>query len=67
MTVAIVVLAVGATPAMAATGNALRSGSPKVAPAVAPAPVSVKPAVWIPVPAAGIKWSGGTRRSGWGR
>ena len=68
MTIAIVVLAVGAAPALAAQTNALRN-LPKpvvarsavttpVAFAPAAAPVTIRPsAVWIPSPAAGIKWT----------
>jgi hypothetical protein len=71
MTIAIVALAVSATPAVATKqDNALRR-APRlapVAPASAPAPPAapaVKPAVWIPAPVAGIKWSGGSKRAVW--
>lgn len=69
VTFAVVALALSATPAMATKqGNALRK-APKPAP-VALAPESavrpaVKPAVWIPVSVAGIKWSGGSKRAVW--
>ena len=66
--IAVAVLAVGAAPAVAKEANALRSVPRTV---VAPKPVSpsapiasvisqpgVKPAVWIPAPSRGIKWSG---------
>ena len=51
LTIAVVVLAVGATPAVAGQQNALRT---------VPAPVATttKPAVWIPAPSTGIKWTG---------
>lgn len=61
--IAVAVLAVGAAPAVAKDINALRS-APRtvVSPVAASAPVSqpavAKPAVWIPTPSRGIKWSG---------
>ena len=61
--VAVAVLAVGATPAVAHETNALRSVprtvTPTTQPAASPAkPTFAKPAVWIPSPSRGIKWSG---------
>ena len=60
--IAVAVLAVGATPALAYDTNALRSVPRAVTPAAQPAspaqPTFVKPAVWIPSPSRGIKWSG---------
>lgn len=61
--IAVAVLAVGSAPAVAQETNALRSVPRTVTPSPQPAatpvvqPVS-KPAVWIPSPSRGIKWSG---------
>ena len=58
----VVVLAIAATPAVAATDNALRAVPRPAAVVVKPAvwiPAPVKPAVWIPTPTSGIKWFGG--------
>ena len=63
VTIAVVVLAVGAVPAVASRQTALRTVPTTVAQpiAVAPAPaplVVVQPsAVWIPAPSTGIKWT----------
>lgn len=69
VTIAVLSLAVGAVPAVAAKSTALRTvprpAKPVVvAPAPAPAPVVVvRPsAVWIPSPASGIKWGGPATR-----
>lgn len=66
--IAVAVLAVGAAPAVAKDTNALRSvprtilaPKPVTTAPGAPAfsqPVVAKPAVWIPTPSRGIKWSG---------
>ncbi len=66
--IAVAVLAVGAAPAVAKDTNALRSAPRTVAPkpvspvgSIAPVisqPAVAKPAVWIPTPSRGIKWSG---------
>ncbi len=62
MAIAVVVLAIGAAPAVAAQENALRTAPRSVVRPIAvvapsPAAVVIRPAaVWIPVPAAGIKW-----------
>jgi hypothetical protein len=67
--IAVAVLAVGAAPAVAKDTNALRSAprtvvAPKPVSPVAPIspvvsqPAVAKPAVWIPTPSRGIKWSG---------
>jgi hypothetical protein len=62
--IAVAVLAVGATPALAKETNALRSVPRTVTPAIQPAaasptqPTLSRPAVWIPTPTRGIKWSG---------
>ena len=58
----VVVLAIAATPAVAAKDNALRAVPRPAAVVVKPAvwiPAPVKPAVWIPTPTSGIKWFGG--------
>lgn len=65
LTIALVALAVGAVPAVAARESALRSVPSSVArtvvgpvtPAPAPAVVVRPSAVWIPAPATGIKWT----------
>lgn len=61
--ITMVVLAMGAVPAVAAQQTALRAVPRPTATVIsAPRPVAVaiKPAaVWIPTPSAGIKWSGG--------
>jgi hypothetical protein len=68
--IAVAVLAVGAAPAVAKQTNALRSAPRTVAPKPKPVspvapiapvvsqPAVTKPAVWIPSPSRGIKWSG---------
>lgn len=59
--IAVAVLAVGAAPAVAKESNALRSVPRTVsAPAASPSvePTTTRPAVWIPAPTRGIKWSG---------
>ena len=71
--ITLAVLAIGATPAVAATQTALRAVPRPAAGVIRPAavwiPAPVKPAaVWIPTPSAGIKWSvGGIRTAVWGR
>ena len=59
----VVVLAIAATPAVAAKDNALRAVPRPAAVVVKPAvwmPAPTKPAaVWIPTPTSGIKWFGG--------
>ena len=57
--IAVVVLAIGAAPAMAGQTSGLR-----VVPAKPVTPA--KPAVWTPAPVTGIKWSGnGGRYAVW--
>lgn len=64
--IAVAVLAVGTAPAVAKETKALRSAprtvvtKPVVSAPVAPvvAQPAVRPAVWIPTPSRGIKWSG---------
>ena len=60
--ITLVVLAIGAAPAVAAKENALRAVPRPAKVVVKPAvwmPAPPKPAVWIPTPATGIKWAGG--------
>ena len=65
-TIAAVVMAVGAVPATAEqAGKALRRAPVAPAPVAAPAPATAptsspapsRPAVWIPAPTSGIKWT----------
>ena len=58
MAIAVVVLAIGAAPAVAAQTTALRT--------VKPAGQTVRPsAVWTPSPTSGIKWNGGASGIKW--
>ena len=61
--ITVVVLAIGAAPAVAAKENALRAVPRPASVVVKPAvwmPAPTKPAaVWIPTPSSGIKWAGG--------
>jgi hypothetical protein len=65
LAITVVVLAIGAAPAVAAKQTALRSvpkpSSTVIKPAKPAAPVSRPSAVWIPSPSSGIKWTGGVR------
>jgi hypothetical protein len=67
VTIAVLALAVGAVPAIAAKSSALRTAPRPAKPVVvAPAPTPVfvvRPsAVWIPAPTSGIKWGGPATR-----